>query len=59
MESQATDYLSTIQVANLLGVHQNTVLKWIREGRLPARRFGVKLWRILRSDVEKMGQGNG
>ncbi len=59
MESQATDYLSTTQVADLLGVHQNTVLKWIREGRLPARRFGVKLWRILRSDVEKMGQGNG
>ena len=54
----SSDYLSITQVANLLGVHRNTVVNWINRGEIPARKFG-KLWRILRSDVEKMGRGNG
>ena len=51
-----TDYLKCKEVAALLGVHQNTVMKWIRSGKLPAQRFGEKLWRIRREDIEKMGQ---
>ncbi|KKN21456.1 hypothetical protein LCGC14_0925420 [marine sediment metagenome] len=54
-----SDYLSITQVANLLNVHRNTVVNWVKRGEIPARKFGKKLWRILRSDVEKMGQGNG
>ncbi len=52
-----SDYLSITQVAELLNVHRNTVVNWINEGKIPARKFGG-VWRILRSDVENMGQGN-
>ncbi len=53
-----SDYLSITQVADLLGVHRNTVVNWIHAGTIPARKFG-KLWRVLRSDIEKMGKDNG
>jgi excisionase family DNA binding protein len=44
--------LCTVQdVADRLGLHPKTVLRFIREGRLRAKRLG-KSYRILRSDLE-------
>jgi excisionase family DNA binding protein len=42
--------LSVTQVADLLGVHRETVLKMIDRRELPAVRVG-KLWRIAPEDV--------
>ncbi len=54
----SSDYLSITQVAELLNVHRNTVVNWVTAGTIPAQKFGG-VWRILRSDVEKMGESNG
>jgi len=39
------------QAAEALGLHVKTVLRFIREGRLPAHRMG-KSYRLRRSDVD-------
>ena len=45
------EYLTTEQVANLKGVHYGTVCRVIREGELPAKRFG-HAWMVLKKDAE-------
>jgi excisionase family DNA binding protein len=46
------DELFTVdQVAGMLGLHPKTVRKFIREGRLAARKAGKK-WRILKKDLD-------
>lgn len=52
MESLVTDTLLTVeQAAVALKVHAKTVLRYIREGRLPAHRIG-KAYRIQRSRLD-------
>jgi len=46
------DWLTTKQVADLKGVLYGTVCRVIREGSLPAARFG-HAWMILREDAER------
>jgi excisionase family DNA binding protein len=46
------DY-STNALADLLGVHVDTVRRLAREGRLPGYKVG-KLWRFSSEDVERM-----
>ena len=50
--------VSTAEAAELLGVSQQTVTRWVREGYLAARRgpsrFGKGRIRILRSEVERL-----
>lgn len=43
--------LTPSQAAVLLSCHVKTVLKWIHEGKLPARLLG-KRWKILERDLE-------
>ncbi len=46
------NFLTTAQAAQITGVHQDTVNRWIREGRLPAERVGLRgagLWAISRT----------
>lgn len=48
------EYLTTANVAAAIGVSRQTVDRWIREGRLPARRIQVgerATYRIRRSDL--------
>lgn len=45
-------YLTSEQVADLLQVHQFTVLKYLKSGRLPGIKIG-RMYRIKESDVEK------
>jgi PAS domain S-box-containing protein/excisionase family DNA binding protein len=47
------DYYSVSQVAALLGVNRVTVWRWIRTGRLPASRVGIRTTRIARADLEQ------
>lgn len=44
--------LSPKDVANLLGVHEDTVKRWRKAGRLPAFKTPGGWWRFRRSDIE-------
>ena len=46
---------TTQEVATLLRVSQRTVQDWIREGALPAMRYG-RLLRIRQADLAAFGQ---
>src|SRR5262245_15435831 len=54
------EYLSTEEAAVILNVHQNTILRWLKEGKLPSSKIG-KQYRIpreaLESQVKKAGPG--
>ena len=51
-----TDLFSVEQVAERLGLHVRTVRRYVREGRLRARRIG-KQYRIARADYEVFTEG--
>jgi excisionase family DNA binding protein len=46
---------TTAEVASMLRVHQRTVQDWIREGALPAVRYG-RLLRIRQADLAAFGE---
>ena len=50
-ERQNTQWLSSAEAAELLGLGTRTLYRFIDEGRLPAYRFG-RVIRLQRSDVE-------
>jgi chromosome partitioning protein len=50
MEDKMTNYLTTEQVASRLSLHQNTVIRYIRDKKLPATKVG-KAYRIRESDL--------
>ncbi len=43
----------------LVGVSPHTVRAWIRQGRLPAYRFGHRTLRVRRSELLAMARGVG
>lgn len=48
------------QVARMIGVHPNTVRRWIEEGALTGRRVRDRAqWRIYREDLEEFCQRSG
>lgn len=53
--------LNTRQVSEILGIHINTVYKYIHSGALKAFKLGgansVKHWRIREKDLESFLQG--
>jgi len=51
-----TDALNLKQVARLLDVHYMTVYRYVRHGRLPARREGAN-WMVDRADAEALRDG--
>ncbi len=46
-------YLSVLEVAEQLGFSDQTIVNWIREGKLPATKIGRR-YRIRRSDVDRV-----
>ena len=48
-------YLTAADVATLLQVHMETVLRWARTGALTGAKLG-KLWRFRRADVDAFVQ---
>lgn len=53
MVSECPDELNLKQVAALLGVHYMTAYRYVRTGRMPARREGTG-WIVLRKDIEEL-----
>jgi excisionase family DNA binding protein len=50
-----TDYLMTAEAADMLGVSQNTLRAWAKEGKIPLRRNPVNGYRLFkRADLEKL-----
>ena len=49
--------LSPEDVALELGIHRETVYRWIRAGRLAAARIGPRLWRVSPDDLERFKRG--
>ena len=46
-------FLSTKEVAEILGVHQKTVHHWLRTGRLAGIKISYRAWRIPRSALDE------
>ena len=47
-------WLTVAQIAEQLQVHHETVRRWLRDGRLEGKNFGVKSgYRIRRQDLER------
>ena len=47
------EWLTVHDVVRLLGVHEDTVRRWLRAGRLKGRNFGGKAgYRIRRADLD-------
>jgi excisionase family DNA binding protein len=51
-------YITTAEAARLLGQHQDTIGRQIREGRLPATKLPGGNWRIRRSEIQALLEGN-
>lgn len=50
-------FYTVYEVADLLGFHWQTVLKMIRSGELPAKKYG-KEWRIRVDDLQRFTDPN-
>ena len=47
---QSEEYLTPEETAKLLRVTRRTVYNWLKEGKLPALKYG-RSWRIHRSEL--------
>lgn len=47
-------YMTTKEVANELEVSSATVVRWVRSGIIPAKRFGKRIIKIPHIEVEKL-----
>ena len=48
------EMLSPAEAARILGVHTETVRRYIRQGQLPAQHLGTRTLRIRRSDIDNI-----
>jgi excisionase family DNA binding protein len=53
MNSTVSKYLTPQQVASELEVSAATVVRWVRDGVIPAKRFGPRIIKIARNEVEQ------
>jgi excisionase family DNA binding protein len=54
VEQYEPHYVTVEKVASDLGVSRMNVYRWVKEGRLPAVRFGPKTIRIRSDDVSAL-----
>jgi excisionase family DNA binding protein len=47
------EYISASEAAQLLGVHQSTVLRWLRRMELPGLKIGRR-WHIRRAELDNL-----
>ena len=47
-------YMSPRQVAEELEVSAATVVRWVRKGTIRAKRFGQRIIKIPRTEIERM-----
>jgi excisionase family DNA binding protein len=54
MITKLNEYLKTAQAAEMLGVSQNTLRTWARDGKIPMQRNPANGYRLFRrSDLEE------
>lgn len=53
------DLLTLAEGGELIGVSPHTIRNWIRQGRLPAYRFGHRTLRVRRAELLEMAQTVG
>lgn len=51
-------YLDAVEAARRIGVSDETIRRWIRLGKLQARRLGIK-YLILERDVKELARKRG
>jgi excisionase family DNA binding protein len=49
-----TKYMTTKEVAAEMEVSPATVVRWVRDGLIPAKRFGQRIIKIPRLEIEQM-----
>jgi excisionase family DNA binding protein len=49
-----TKYMTTKEVAAELEVSSATIVRWVRDGAIPAKRFGQRTIRIPRVEIESL-----
>ena len=54
MTNMTNKYMTTKQVANELEVSAATVVRWVRDGIIPVKRFGKRIIKIPCGEVEKL-----
>ena len=47
------DVLTPQMVADRLHLHKDTVLLWLRTGRLPGTKLGHRTWRVKEQDLDE------
>ena len=55
-KAKQPDYLSPRDLALLLGVREETAVRWMRASVVPAQKIGG-VWRCRRTDIEAMFSG--
>lgn len=50
-EALNREFYTVQEVADLMGFHWQTILRMIRKGELPAKKYG-SAWRIRKADLE-------
>ena len=53
---QDNEIMTVEEVAEYFKLSTITVYKWLKEGSIPGYKVGGNSWRILKSDLEKMGE---
>jgi excisionase family DNA binding protein len=48
------NYMTPKEVAKELEVSAATIVRWVRNGTIPAKRFGQRIIRIPRIEVERL-----
>lgn len=56
VQESLQDRYTPAEAARYLGVHDRTIRRHIREGRLPAVRIGARLLKIKREDLDALGK---
>lgn len=60
VESNTPELLNVRETAHLLGVHENTIRNWARDGVLPSAKLaGSRFHRFDARDVERLRQQRG
>jgi excisionase family DNA binding protein len=50
--SNEQDVITPRDAASILGVHERTVQRLLKQGELPGYKAGLRQWRIRRTDLE-------